>query len=55
LSDQQPVRGIRLTDAGIAFAPYATDMIGLLETGRRAAREAASTAARRLRIAAVLE
>jgi DNA-binding transcriptional LysR family regulator len=46
-------RGIRLTDAGVAFAPYATDMIGLLETGRRAAREAASTAARRLRIAAV--
>jgi DNA-binding transcriptional LysR family regulator len=46
-------RGIRLTDAGRAFAPYAADMIGLLETGRRAAREAASTASRRLRIIAV--
>jgi len=46
-------RGIRLTDAGRAFAPYAGDVIGLLETGRRAAREAATTAARRLRIAAV--
>jgi LysR family transcriptional regulator, low CO2-responsive transcriptional regulator len=46
-------RGIRLTDAGVAFAPYAADMIGLLQTGGRVAREAASTAARRLRIAAV--
>lgn len=46
-------RGIRLTDAGRAFAPYAADVIGLLDTGRRAAREAAETAARRLRIAAV--
>jgi LysR family transcriptional regulator, low CO2-responsive transcriptional regulator len=46
-------RGIRLTDAGTAFAPYAADMIGLLERGRRAAREAASVASRRLRIAAV--
>jgi DNA-binding transcriptional LysR family regulator len=46
-------RGIRLTDAGIAFAPYAADVIGLLESGRRAAREAASVTSRRLRIAAV--
>jgi LysR family transcriptional regulator, low CO2-responsive transcriptional regulator len=46
-------RGIRLTDAGRAFAPYAADVIGLLDSGRRAAREAAATAARRLRIAAV--
>jgi LysR family transcriptional regulator, low CO2-responsive transcriptional regulator len=46
-------RGIRLTDAGTAFAPYAADVIGLLEGGRRAAREAASVAGRRIRIAAV--
>jgi LysR family transcriptional regulator, low CO2-responsive transcriptional regulator len=46
-------RGIRPTDAGAAFAPYAADVIGLLEQGRQAAREAASGAARRLRIAAV--
>ncbi|MGH2858079.1 MAG: LysR family transcriptional regulator [Solirubrobacteraceae bacterium] len=46
-------RGIRLTDAGTAFAPYAADVLGLLESGRRAAREAASVAGRRLRIAAV--
>ena len=46
-------RGIRLTDAGAAFAPYAEDVIGLLDTGRQAAREAAGVAARRLEIAAV--
>jgi DNA-binding transcriptional LysR family regulator len=46
-------RGIRLTEAGNAFAPYAADVIGLLERGRRAAREAASASGRRLRIAAV--
>jgi DNA-binding transcriptional LysR family regulator len=46
-------RGIRLSEAGTAFAPYATDLIGLLEDGRQAAREAAGVAARRLRIAAV--
>ncbi len=46
-------RGIRLTEAGTVFAPYATDVIGLLEDGRQAAREAADVAARRLRIAAV--
>ena len=46
-------RGIRLTEAGSAFAPYAADVIGLLDNGRRAAREAAETAACRLRIAAV--
>jgi LysR family transcriptional regulator, low CO2-responsive transcriptional regulator len=46
-------RGIRLTEAGSAFAPYAADVIGLLERGRRAAREAASAGGRRLRIAAV--
>lgn len=46
-------RGISLTDAGTAFVPYAADVIGLLEQGREAAREAANMAARRLRIAAV--
>ncbi len=46
-------RGIRLTDAGAAFRPYAADIVGLLEEGRQAAREAANLAARRLRIAAV--
>jgi LysR family transcriptional regulator, low CO2-responsive transcriptional regulator len=46
-------RGIRPTAAGAAFAPYAADVIGLLEQGRQSAREAAAVAARRLRIAAV--
>jgi LysR family transcriptional regulator, low CO2-responsive transcriptional regulator len=46
-------RGIRLTEAGIAFSPYAADVIGLLDHGRQAAREAAVIAARRLQIAAV--
>jgi DNA-binding transcriptional LysR family regulator len=46
-------RGIRLTEAGAAFVPYAEDVIGLLEDGRRAAREAAGVAACRLQIAAV--
>jgi LysR family transcriptional regulator, low CO2-responsive transcriptional regulator len=46
-------RGISLTDAGTAFVPYAADVIGLLEQGREAVREAAEVAARRLRIAAV--
>jgi len=46
-------RGIRLTEAGSAFAPFAADVIGLLENGRQAAREAAAVASRRLQIAAV--
>jgi LysR family transcriptional regulator, low CO2-responsive transcriptional regulator len=46
-------RGIRLTEAGAAFAPYATDVIGLIERGVDAAREAAATTGRRLRLAAV--
>ncbi|HET9719651.1 MAG TPA: LysR family transcriptional regulator [Solirubrobacteraceae bacterium] len=46
-------RGIRLTGAGESFAPYASDVIGLLERGRQAAREAAVLSGRRLRIAAV--
>jgi DNA-binding transcriptional LysR family regulator len=46
-------RGIRLTAAGTAFAPYASDVLGLLDSGRQSAREAAAVAAKRLRIAAV--
>jgi DNA-binding transcriptional LysR family regulator len=46
-------RGIRLTAAGAAFAPYAADVLGLLQKGRTAAREASAVAARRLEIAAV--
>jgi DNA-binding transcriptional LysR family regulator len=46
-------RSIRLTDAGRAFAPYAEDVLGLLDTGQAAAREAAEIAARRLKLAAV--
>ncbi|HEX3834335.1 MAG TPA: LysR family transcriptional regulator, partial [Solirubrobacteraceae bacterium] len=46
-------RGIRLTEAGAAFAPYAADVIGLLDQGRQAAHEAAATAARKLQIIAV--
>jgi LysR family transcriptional regulator, low CO2-responsive transcriptional regulator len=50
---QRAGRGIRPTSAGAAFAPYATDVIGLLEAGRQAAREAAAVTARTLQIAAV--
>jgi DNA-binding transcriptional LysR family regulator len=46
-------RGVRTTAAGAAFAPYARDVIGLLDEGRRAARERAEAAGRSLRIAAV--
>jgi DNA-binding transcriptional LysR family regulator len=46
-------RGVRLTEAGRAFAPYATDVVGLLGDGRQAALEAATVVSRRLQIAAV--
>jgi DNA-binding transcriptional LysR family regulator len=46
-------RGIRPTEAGAAFAPYAADVLGLLAQGRQASQEAAATVGRRLRIAAV--
>ncbi len=46
-------RGVRPTPAGTAFAPFAADVIGLLEKGRRAAQETAADAERALRIAAV--
>jgi DNA-binding transcriptional LysR family regulator len=42
-----------LTDAGVAFAPYAADVVALLWSGRRAAREAGEVQARRLRLIAV--
>jgi DNA-binding transcriptional LysR family regulator len=45
-------RGIRLTEPGAAFAPYAADVIGLLEQGRQAAHEAASMVACKLQIIA---
>ncbi len=46
-------RTLRPTPAGEAFVPYAADVIGLLEQGTRASREAAQVAATELRIAAV--
>jgi LysR family transcriptional regulator, low CO2-responsive transcriptional regulator len=46
-------RGIRLTDGGRAFAPYARDVLGVLEDGRQAVVEASAAAHRRLRIASV--
>ncbi len=46
-------RSIGLTAAGEAFVPYAADVLGLLEQGRRAAAEAVDPAATQLRIAAV--
>jgi DNA-binding transcriptional LysR family regulator len=46
-------RGVALTAAGEAFRPYAADVLGLIEQGRQAAREAADSSLRRLRIAAV--
>jgi LysR family transcriptional regulator, low CO2-responsive transcriptional regulator len=46
-------RGIRPTQAGTAFAPYAADVLGLLAQGSQAAREADDAAAGTLHIAAV--
>jgi DNA-binding transcriptional LysR family regulator len=46
-------RGIGLTAAGEAFRPYAADVLGLIEQGRQAAREAADFSMRSLRIVAV--
>jgi LysR family transcriptional regulator, low CO2-responsive transcriptional regulator len=46
-------RGVVPTRAGEAFAPYASDVLGLLDEGRRVALEAAGAATRELRIAAV--
>jgi DNA-binding transcriptional LysR family regulator len=46
-------RTIRLTPAARAFLPFASDVVGLLEQGKQAAREAAEPSSRLLRIAAV--
>ena len=46
-------RSVELSPAGKAFTPFAAHVIGLLDQGGRAAREAAGAAARQLRIAAV--
>jgi LysR family transcriptional regulator, low CO2-responsive transcriptional regulator len=46
-------RGVRLTDAGAAFEPYAAQVLGLLEQGREAAHEARATQAARIRVVAV--
>jgi DNA-binding transcriptional LysR family regulator len=46
-------RGIGLTAAGEAFLPYAADVLGLVEQGRTAAREASDVSMRSLRIVAV--
>ncbi len=46
-------RGIRLTPSGRALLPFAIDILGLLEQGQLAAREAVAIAHRRIRIAAV--
>jgi LysR family transcriptional regulator, low CO2-responsive transcriptional regulator len=46
-------RGISLTPAGEAFRPFAADVLGLVEEGKQAAREAADRSLLRLRIIAV--
>jgi DNA-binding transcriptional LysR family regulator len=46
-------RGVRPTAAAVAFAPYAADVLGLLEQGRQRAREAARVGSSTLCIAAV--
>jgi LysR family transcriptional regulator, low CO2-responsive transcriptional regulator len=46
-------RGIRATPAGLAYAAYAVDVLGLLDDGRRAAHEAAAGGPETLSIAAV--
>ncbi len=46
-------RSIRLTPAGRAFLPFAVDVLGLVEQGKQAAREAAGATARQVRLAAV--
>jgi len=50
---QRVGRSIQPSPAGEAFAPFAADVIGLLDQGGRAAHEAANTASKELRLAAV--
>ncbi|HEY3033357.1 MAG TPA: LysR substrate-binding domain-containing protein [Streptosporangiaceae bacterium] len=46
-------RGVRLTESGGAFAPYAAQVLGLLEQGRNAAQEAAHPESSKIRLIAV--
>jgi LysR family transcriptional regulator, low CO2-responsive transcriptional regulator len=46
-------RGVRLTEAGEAFAPYAAQILGLVEQGSSAAQEAAHPERSKIRLAAV--
>jgi DNA-binding transcriptional LysR family regulator len=46
-------RTLRPTPAGVAYVPYASDVLGLLEKGARAARETAGQEPRTVRISAV--
>ena len=50
---QRNGRGMRPTSAGEAYIPYAVSVLGLLEQGARAAREAVADSRRTLRIGAV--
>ena len=50
---QRVGRSIQPSPAGEAFAPFAADVIGLLDQGGRAAREAAEITSSELRLAAV--
>jgi LysR family transcriptional regulator, low CO2-responsive transcriptional regulator len=50
---QRVGRSIQASPAGEAFAPFAADVIGLLDQGGRAAHEAADIASSELRLAAV--
>ena len=50
---QRVGRSIQPSPAGEAFAPFAADVIGLLDQGGRAAHEAADAASSELRLAAV--
>src|SRR5260370_39568216 len=45
-------RGVRLTESGEAFAPYAAQGLGLLEQGRNAAQEAAHPESSKVRLIA---
>jgi LysR family transcriptional regulator, low CO2-responsive transcriptional regulator len=46
-------RGVRLTEPGEAFVPYAAQVLGLLEQGGNAARDAARPETSKVRLAAV--
>jgi LysR family transcriptional regulator, low CO2-responsive transcriptional regulator len=50
---QRVGRGIGLTPAGLAFVPFAADVLGLVDEGKQAAREAVDRSLLRLRIVAV--